>query len=120
MLNRIGDNIVPFNFIKNEDFLIAIIQSKFEQIAQQVAEKYKISLEFKAPESAQQGFRALARHVKKEHGGRGVVNRLETQIENHLSIFIFDHWEEIEGCQKIYIKQTRPEFDSFEFELEPC
>ncbi|BDQ29783.1 AAA family ATPase [Helicobacter ailurogastricus] len=120
LLNRIGNNIVPFHFIKNEDFLIAIIQSKFEKIAQQVAEKYKISLEFKTQKSAQEGFRALARNVNKEQGGRGVVNRLESQIENHLSIFIFDHWEEMEGCQKIYIKQTRPEFDSFEFELGPC
>ncbi|WP_104711071.1 AAA family ATPase [Helicobacter felis] len=120
LLNRIGDNIVPFHFIKNEDFLIAIIQSKFEKIVQQVADKYKISLEFKTQQSAQEGFRALAKNVNKEQGGRGVVNRLETQIENHLSIFIFDHWEEMEGFQKIYIKQTRPEFDSFEFELEPC
>ncbi|WP_104708738.1 AAA family ATPase [Helicobacter felis] len=120
LLNRIGDNIVPFNFIKNEDFLIAIIQSKFEQIAQQVAEKYKISLEFKTQQSAQEGFRALAKNINKEHGGRGVVNRLESQIENHLSIFIFDHWEEMEGCQKIYIKQSNPQFDSFEFELELC
>ncbi|BCZ19148.1 chaperone [Helicobacter sp. NHP19-012] len=120
LLNRIGDNIVPFNFIKDEDFLIAIIQSKFEKIAQQVAEKYNISLEFKTPKDAQEGFKALAKNVNKGQGGRGVVNRLEKQIVDALSLSIFDQWEEREGCKKIYIKQSMPEFDSFEFKLEPC
>ena len=47
LLGRIGySNIVPFNFIQNEDFLYKICHSKLNPVKNAIREKYKLELEF--------------------------------------------------------------------------
>jgi ATP-dependent Clp protease ATP-binding subunit ClpA len=43
LLNRIGDNIVPFNFITEDSFLFAIAKAKIKPIKETLKEKYKIT-----------------------------------------------------------------------------
>ncbi|WP_172200126.1 AAA family ATPase [Campylobacter sp. RM16188] len=115
LLNRIGDdNIVPFNFINSDIFLIEIAKSKFEKIKQFVKEKYKISdIKFDDEEKT---YQILASKVDKNSGGRGVLNMLESHIVNPLSEFVFENFDSLSG-RAITIKIENEKFGTFEFEL---
>ena len=43
LLNRIGDHIVPFNFITSDEFLFAIAKAKMQPVKEALKEKYGIS-----------------------------------------------------------------------------
>ncbi|QKG28925.1 AAA family ATPase [Campylobacter sp. RM16187] len=115
LLNRIGDNnIVPFNFINSDIFLIEIAKSKFEKIKQFVKEKYKTSdIKFDDEEKT---YKILASKVDKNSGGRGVLNMLESHIVNPLSEFVFENFDSLSG-REITIKIENEKFGTFEFEL---
>lgn len=90
LLNRIGDNVVVFNSITNADFLIQIARAKLEPIRQFLQEKYKVKLAFNNEEIA---LKAIAQQTDLSHGGRGILNQLESSIVNPLSNFIFENEE---------------------------
>ena len=93
ILNRIGDaNIVPFNFIQNDDVLVAIGKSKFNPIRDFIKERYKASIRFDDEEAA---FAALGRSVNKANGGRGMLNAMEQKLINPLSDFVFEKMESL-------------------------
>lgn len=110
LLNRIGDNIVSFNFISQPEIFIEIARMKFSVIKEFVKEKYKASLEFENEEAA---FRFVAEQVDKTHGGRGLLNSIETMIVNPLAKWIFERMNQIEG-RSIVISLTKPIFE-FDF-----
>jgi len=116
LLNRIGsDNIVPFNFINSDDFLVEIAKSKFEKIKQFVKEKYKIStIKF---DDEEKSYKILASRVDKNNGGRGVLNMLESSIINPLSAFVFENFDRLIG-RTLTIKIENEKFGTFEFELK--
>ena len=93
ILNRIGDaNIVPFNFIQNDQVLIAIGKSKFKPIRDFIKERYKADIRFDDEDEA---FAALGRSVDKVNGGRGMLNAMEQKLINPLSDFVFEKMESI-------------------------
>ena len=99
ILNRIGDaNIVPFNFIQNDDVLVAIGKSKFNPIRDFIKERYKASIRFDDEEAA---FAALGRSVNKANGGRGMLNAMEQKLINPLSDFVFEKMESLMRCGRI-------------------
>ena len=89
LLGRIGEgNIIPFNFITDESFLVGIARVKLEPLRQRLKEKWGIAkVEF---EDETRALTAIVRQVDRTAGGRGVPNAMTTQLFDPLSQFLFD------------------------------
>jgi ATP-dependent Clp protease ATP-binding subunit ClpA len=97
LLNRIGDNIVVFNFI-TADVAQRIFDGMLRNIARRLHEEFKIQLAM-APE-----IRALLLDrctADLSNGGRGIGNRLESVFINPLSRALFE--VDLEGKQKVAV-----------------
>ena len=95
ILNRIGmKNIIPFNFIKNEEITKEILKSKLEKIKKWLSLEKKISLDIQEKE-----FDYLSELVYKNYdpkmGGRGLVTELETIFIDKLAVCIFEENDKI-------------------------
>ena len=119
ILNRIGEaNIVPFNFIRNDDVLVAIGKSKFKPIRNFIKERYKAEIRFDDEEAA---FAALGSGVKKANGGRGMLNAMEQKLINPLSDFVFEKMDNLmRGGRtiKVGIDKTPGGEVEFDFSLD--
>ena len=113
LLNRIGDNIVAFNFIDDPKVFTQIAMVKFKSIEDFVRERYEADLVFENEEKA---FLAIASKAGKQNGGRGLLNVLETVIVNPLAEFIFERSDMVIG-RKILISQLVEDKAVFEFNL---
>ena len=92
---------MPFNFIQNDDVLIAIGKSKFKPIREFIKERYKAEICFEDEEAA---FATLGSSVNKANGGRGMLNAMEQQLINPLSDFVFEKMEKLmRGGRKIIV-----------------
>ena len=85
ILNRIGENIIVFDFIRND-----IAQEIFEQMVQAVLddiESQGVSVELRAESKA-----ALQRQCLADlsNGGRGIRNQIEARLINPLARGLFD------------------------------
>lgn len=117
LLNRIGDNIVAFNFIDDPTVFTKIAKLKFETIEKFIKEKYGASIIF---EDENKIFESIGKKVGKQNGGRGLLNVMETVIINPLSEFIFERFNMLQN-RTIIIKlmfPDKPEKCEFEFELK--
>ncbi len=103
LLNRIGDNIVPFNFITNEDCLFAIAKAKIIPVKETLKEKYGIADVVFADEK--KAFSAILSSLDRTMGGRGVLNELVRTIIDPLSLFIFENVDETQG-KRLVIAQS--------------
>jgi len=92
LLSRIGDNIVPFNFITGDDFLVSIARAKLQPLRDRLKEKYRIAdLSFDDEEKA---LLALSKCVDHQMGGRGVLNEIVKRIIDPLADFLFKEEED--------------------------
>lgn len=117
LLNRIGDNIVAFNFIDDPKVFIKIAKIKFKAVEDFVKERYKATILF---ESQDEVFTTIANSAGKQNGGRGLLNTMETVIVNPLSEFIFKR-DDMLTNRKIMIKPMfpeHPEIPKYDFELQ--
>lgn len=117
LLNRIGDNIVAFNFIDDPKVFSSIAKSKFKGVIDFVKERYRADLVFDDEEDA---FNEIAKASNKQNGGRGMLNVMENKIIDPLSLFIFDNVEYLKG-RRIIIKLKRNDKgkpDRFDFDLD--
>jgi len=115
LLNRIGeDNIVVFNYIKDDDVMIKIAKSKLSPIFEAIKEKYRCSVKF---ENEDKALRTIVSRVNKEFGGRGILNKLEECIIDGLSDFIFENRDDLGVGVTILISQIANKA-KFDFELE--
>lgn len=88
LLNRIGDNIVPFNFITGTDFLVQIARAKLAPLRERLREKYRIrDFVFHDEEAA---LRSLVERVDRSMGGRAVLNEMVKRIFDPLARFLFE------------------------------
>ena len=95
ILNRIGDNIVPFNFIKDDAVYKSILESKFEQhIRKNVKALYDADITFEQPDLA---YQTLLERLDRTLGGRGALNCLDTQIVKPLRNYLFESYETLRG-----------------------
>ena len=117
LLNRIGDNIVPFNFIVDEKFLVQIAKTKLTPLRERLLEKYKISkFVFQDEDKA---LRALARKVDRTMGGRGVLNAIVKYLIDPLSQWLFEEEEDFSYYAGRTIKVIQPgDSTDFQFVLE--
>lgn len=116
ILNRIGDaNIVPFNFIQNDQVLVAIGKSKFTPIREFVKERYKADIRFDDEDAA---LNALGKSVNKANGGRGMLNAMEQKLINPLSDFVFEKMETLErGGRTIKVNIEKTPHGEIEFDF---
>jgi ATP-dependent Clp protease ATP-binding subunit ClpB len=92
LLNRIGDNIVPFNFIMGDDFLMAIARAKLQPLRERLKEKYRIAdIVF---DDEKKALKSLSNAVDRQMGGRGVLNEIVKRIIDPLSYSLFTEEED--------------------------
>ena len=92
LLNRIGDNIVPFNFITVPGFLANIAGSKLAQMRRKLYEKYGIRALVFTDEAA--ALEAIAATTETRMGGRGVLNQLSKYLIDPLAEFLFEYGDD--------------------------
>ena len=113
LLNRIGDNIVAFNFIDDPEVFTKIAKLKFKTIEEFVKERYGAKIVFEKEDAI---FMAIGKKAGKQNGGRGLLNVMESVIINPLSEFIFERSNMIRNRQ-IVIKPLFLDKPEFDFEL---
>ncbi len=86
ILNRIGDNIVVFNFIQ-PDIAESIFDIMLENVRQRVRDEFGADLSL-SPEARSQLLEWCISDLG--NGGRGIGNRLETVLVNPLARALFD------------------------------
>lgn len=97
LLNRIGDNIVVFNFISAE-VAAKIFDGMLRNVARRLQEE--LNLQLAMPASVRDEL--LLRCTRDlSNGGRGVGNQLESNFINPLSRALFE--QELEGKQRVVI-----------------
>ncbi|EOI7380893.1 AAA family ATPase [Yersinia enterocolitica] len=118
LLGRIGEgNIIPFNFMTDENFLIDIARSKLEPLRYRLNEKWGVTgMHF---EDETKALRSIVKMVDRSSGGRGVLNVLIRCLFDPLSRFLFEEVGSPEHSLGRAIKVvqggTKPNFD---FDLE--
>ncbi len=87
LLNRIGENIVVFDYIR-EEAAEAILRAQVNKIVRRLAEQKEIRLV--VPEEAYAQLKAAAT-ADLSNGGRGIGNQVEALLINPLSRWLFDN-----------------------------
>ena len=114
LLNRIGDNIVAFNFIKDSKIFKEIAKIKVKPIVDFMKERYKAIIEF---EDENQAFETIANLAGKENGGRGLINVIEAKIVNPLANFTFQNQQDLIG-QTVVVKLLNLQYGIFSFDIK--
>ena len=88
LLNRIGNNILVFDFIR-EDAMQGILQKQVQGIQRRLAQDHRIQVQFDQP--ALEKLTGFAKdQLRLGQGGRGIGNVVEEKLINPLARFIFD------------------------------
>lgn len=113
LLNRIGDNFIVFDFIR-EEAAEQILDLKLEAIAHNLEHKKGIKISIDDAYRAYLLSKALA---DLSNGGRGIGNMVETSLINPLSdILIVEKWE-AGDCIKITAPVIESNRASFQYEI---
>ena len=88
ILNRIGSNIIVFNFIKDEPILLEIMDLQLNKIKRNLLSEKGITLSFSQPYKEK-----LLAKVKEntENGARGIGNKVEEFLVNLLPAVLIAH-----------------------------
>lgn len=109
LLNRIGDNIVPFNFITDESSLAAIAKAKLKPLKDALKEKYGIADMSFADEA--KALSSILAPLDRTMGGRGVLNELVRTVIDPLSLFLFENVSGTPGKHLLVLQPgDTPEF----------
>ena len=112
ILNRIGDNIVVFDFIQPA-IAEQIFAGMLEHIARRIADEHELTLLI--PEPVRQQLLAWCTQDLSD-GGRGIGNRLETTFVNPLARALF-HLEEDPERRRITVTAVRLDDHVYSVEL---
>lgn len=112
LLGRIGEaNIIPFNFMQNDEILKEIARAKLRPLEARLKEKWQIkALIF---EDERKALQTIVNSVNKQHGGRGILNILTQKLFDPLADFLFINISRPERLrsQTIQIIQAGNQFD---------
>ncbi len=97
LLNRIGDNIVVFNFIRPEVASL-IFDGMLNNVARRLFDEFKVKLAL-TPQIHEQLLNRCTGDLN--NGGRGIGNQLESAFINPLSRAMFEH--DLEGKTKLLV-----------------
>lgn len=118
LLGRIGEgNIIPFNFMINDDFLIQIARSKLEPLRYRLNEKWGLTgMHF---DDETKALKSIIDKVDRSSGGRGVLNALTSHLFDPLAKYLFEDIGSPERSQGRAIKVIQPgSRPLFDFDLE--
>ncbi|MDR1654344.1 MAG: AAA family ATPase [Prevotellaceae bacterium] len=107
LLGRIGyNNIIPFNFIKDKEFMIKIAKSKLNPIKNGIAEKYRLGLEF---ENELKFVEYILNGADITKGGRDILNAINDRLLDELALFMFENKQDLSSYKgmKIVVKTTK-------------
>lgn len=115
LLGRIGySNIVPFNFIKDDEFRLKIAQSKLKPIKKGIEEKYHMNLTF---DNELDFINYVIGDADKSKGGRDILNALNDKLLDDLAMFLFKNKEDLKELRGSNIcVETKRDGLSFRFE----
>lgn len=115
LLGRIGySNIVPFNFIKDDEFRLKIAQSKLKPIKKGIEEKYHMTLSF---DDELAFINYVIGDADKSKGGRDILNALNDKLLDDLAMFLFENKEDLRELRGSNIcVETKQSGLSFRFE----
>ena len=115
LLGRIGySNIVPFNFIKDDEFRLKIAQSKLKPIKKGIEEKYHMNLTF---DNELDFINYVIGDADKSKGGRDILNALNDKLLDDLAMFLFKNKEDLRELRGSNIcVETKRDGLSFRFE----
>lgn len=115
LLGRIGySNIVPFNFIKDDEFRLKIAQSKLKPIKRGIEEKYHMTLTF---DNEIEFINYVIGDADKSKGGRDILNALNDKLLDDLAMFLFENKEDLRELRGSSIcVETKKNGLSFRFE----
>jgi len=102
ILNRIGENIVVFDFIR-EDVAIEIFEKMLDSITQNLQESHQIEMDIAKIKSTLQ----IESTKNLSMGGRGIGNQLEKIFINPLSTALVQH--NIQKNSKIELQELKEE-----------
>lgn len=111
LLNRIGDNIVVFRPVDDPQFRCEIIKRKLIPLKELMKERYGASLII-----SDELYPFFEKRADGSHGGRGLLNAVERDLINPLSIFIFKNKQFLVGNRAIIVS-LNPEGTGLEFDL---
>lgn len=116
LLNRIGDNIVAFNFVRDRGFLAEIMRSKLGPLRAQLQDKYGIRAVRIAEERT--FLERIARDIDPTMGGRGAITALTKWLIDPVSRFLFTEISDRSMCiGKVLVIALAPD-DSIRVALE--
>lgn len=93
LLGRIGySNIVPFNFIKDDEFRLKIAQSKLKPIKQGIKDKYHMDLVF---DDELAFINYVIGDADKSKGGRDILNAINDKLLDDLAMWLFQNKEDL-------------------------
>lgn len=115
LLGRIGySNIVPFNFIKDDEFRLKIAQSKLKPIKKGIEEKYHMTLTF---DDELEFINYVIGDADKSKGGRDILNALNDKLLDDLAMWLFKNKEDLRELRGSNIcVETKKTGLSFRFE----
>jgi len=113
LLNRIGDNIIVFNTIKDENLRQEIIKRKLKPLEELVREKYDVNLLLD-----NEIYSYFEKRADSSHGGRGLLNAAERDLINPLSLFIFKNKHFFAQGRSIHVQYNKNEEEPISFEIE--
>ena len=100
ILNRIGEkNIIPFDFITDDQILDEILNMKLSNIIKKLKDEKYIDLHINQPDK-EYLFETIKNKYDRSMGGRGLMEKLETNFVDDLSEFIFVNYEIINQNKK--------------------
>ena len=112
ILNRIGDNIVVFNFIR-PDVARLIFDGMLRNVTRRVQEELGLRFALTPAVEAE----LLARCTRDlSHGGRGIGNQIESSLINPLSRALFEH--DLQGRQSVTVTDLREQDKVVSLSLE--
>ena len=115
LLGRIGySNIVPFNFIKDDEFRLKIAQSKLKPIKKGIEEKYHMTLTF---DDELAFINYVIGDADKSKGGRDILNAINDKLLDDLAMWLFKNKEDLRELRgsNICVETKKSEL-SFRFE----
>lgn len=101
LLNRLGDNIVVFNHIKDNDFMREIARGRLRIIEQFMKDRYGCKMNICDEEKV---LDCIVSSTDKSNGGRGVLNSMKKVLTDELSEFVFEEKEELVGNSIIEVR----------------
>jgi len=118
LLGRIGENnIIPFNFMADDKFLIQIARTKLDPLRKRLIEKWKVKDFIFTDED--KALATIVSKVDKSTGGRGVPNALINYLFDPLAYFLFNEVRSPGGANGRVVKVIQAGASChFDFELE--